>query len=343
MSEKYKKQAILFINMASGFGGGEFQTEQLMRTLKNYQVYFFGKKSGKFIPYLKQNLPHIHILNFWQMLKLVFTTNSLVIHAQDGRGAHIAGTLKRLSGKPTIITRHVAFPFKHKSSLYAYRQANMLIGVSKKITENLLSINPNTQTIYGCIKKLKEDNQFEQCYFSGQKNKLRIAHIANLQQVKNFPLTIALARNNPNIDFYLVGSGELEQELRQQAADLNNVIFIPFTEYVGSVFKHIDLQIVPSHSEGLGATILEGYQYTVPTIANAVGGIPEIIEDKQTGFLVHENILENYQSILDKLIQEPDLLIVLKNNIQQYMKCNDFSADRMGEEYHQIYQRLLND
>ncbi|MBV6541548.1 glycosyltransferase family 4 protein [Ursidibacter maritimus] len=334
---------ILMINMASGFGGGEFQTEQLILSLKGYNIFFFGKSNGKLKRKLQETAPSVKILNCYQLFLLCLRTvknKNLIIHAQDGRGAHIAGVLKRLFNIPIIITRHVSFPFKRKSSSYAYRSANAIIGVSKQITELLSPLNENSYTIYGCIKPLKENQLFEKTYFVDKTNKLSIAHIGNLQPVKNFELTIQLAANNPDITFYIVGSGELEHSLKHSAKNLCNVIFIPFTEYIGSVFKNIDLQIIPSHSEGLGGVILEGYKYKIPVLAHSTGGIPEIVEDRITGYLSHSNNIEDYQYYLDELKYNSKILSDFKTNISNFLAKNVFSADRMAEQYQDIYRKI---
>ncbi|MDO4697074.1 MAG: glycosyltransferase family 4 protein [Pasteurellaceae bacterium] len=338
-----EKTRVLFINMASGFGGGEFQTEQLMRglnQLEHYELFFFGKSSGKLKKHLAQTAPFVQLVNLWQLLKLVLSKRSLIIHAQDGRGAHLAAILKKISGKPTVITRHVAFPFKRKSSTKSYQQADRLVGVSQKITEILKALNPNSQTIYGCIKPLQENPEFEQRYFSPQKAQFHIGHIGNFQPIKNFPLTIELAQHFPQHHFYLVGSGELENELKQQANGLNNLYFIPFTDHMGSVFKQLDLQLVPSHSEGLGGIILEGYQYQVPVIAHATGGIPEIVQQDKTGYLSEKNQLADYQAYLTELTTHPEKLNELKQQISQFCQQRNFTAERMAEEYHQLYQQF---
>lgn len=335
------KPQILFINMAKGFGGGEFYTEQLMRHLDGFECYFLGKKSGKLTAYLRAHLPHIHTINLCEAIRLALSNKSLIVHALDGRGAHFAGLFKRFFHTKSIITRQVSFPLKRKSSQKAYANADILVGVSKQISQTLSAINPNTTTIYGCLKALQENDEFEQYYFSTPTGSLKIAQIGNFQTVKNFPLTIELARQNPAIQFYLVGSGELEQDLKIQASHLNNVTFIPFTPYIGSVLKHIDLLIMPSHSEGLGMTILEAYHYRVPALAHSTGGIPEIIEHEQTGFLVSPNTLESYQTYLDKLQKNPQMLISLKPHIATFLDQHNFSAQRMAQEYATLYQQIL--
>lgn len=336
------KGKILFINMAKGFGGGEFYTEQLIRHLDGYECYFFGKSPGKLAEYIKQTMPNVTVVNVLQLIKLCFFNRNMIIHALDGRGAHIANGIKRIFKNPTIITRQVNFPFKRESSKKAYKNADMLVGVSRKITEYLLTLNPHSHTIYGCLKSLEENREFEQKYFSGLNSNLRVAQIGNFQKVKNFELTIDLAKNNSDVDFYLVGSGELEAELKEKAALLPNVKFIPFTPYVGSVLKNIDLLIVPSHSEGLGMAILEAYQYQKPVIAHSVGGIPEIVEHHKTGFLIDENVVGNYQVYLDKLKSEPQLIQEFSQYIEKYLFERDFSALRMAKEYDEKYTKLIN-
>lgn len=332
--------AILFINMAKGFGGGEFYTEQLITNLQGYECYFLGKSSGKLGQHLHQTAPQVQVLSFWQALKLVFRHKNLIIHALDGRGAHLGALLKKLSKRPLVITRQVGFSLKRQSSVKSYVAADMLVGVSRQISENLATFNSNTKTVYGCLKPLQENVEFEQQWFSKQTSGLKIAQIGNFQAVKNFPLTIALAKQNPQMQFYLVGSGELENELKTQANGLSNVTFIPFTPYVGSVLKQIDLLIMPSHSEGLGMTILEAYQYSVPVLAHSTGGIPEIVEHENTGFLVRENQPDAYQTILDRLLEKPETLIVLRQNAKAFLTQRDFSAQRMTNEYRHIYQAI---
>lgn len=332
--------AILFINMAKGFGGGEFYTEQLITNLQGYECYFLGKRSGKLGKHLRQTAPQVQVLCFWQALKLVFRHKNLIIHALDGRGAHLGALLKKLSKRPLVITRQVGFSLKRQSSQKSYAIADKLVGVSRQISTQLAVFNTNTSTVYGCLKPLQENREFEQQWFSGQSSALKIAQIGNFQAVKNFPLTIALAKQNPSVQFYLVGSGELENALRTEAKGLDNVTFIPFTPYVGSVFKHIDLLIMPSHSEGMGMAILEAYQYGVPVLAHSTGGIPEIVEQGKTGYLVSPNQSEQYQSIIDQLMTHPELLTELHKHIQTYLQTHDFSVDRMVEEYDAIYRQL---
>ncbi|MBD3614103.1 glycosyltransferase family 4 protein [Kingella kingae] len=335
------KSTILFISLAKKFGGGEVQTELLIQNIRQlgFDVAFYGKANGV----LGQKLAKQSILvlpNLWTVGQFLRQHSSVLIHACDGRSVHLAAALKFCFKKPLLITRHVIFPLKRKSSQISYRYADAVVGVSQTASDKLKSLNAQTHTIYGGIEKLREHKSID-AYFQSAPNTLKVAQIGNFQAVKNFPLTIELAKSLPSVQFYLVGSGELEQELKTAAKDVANITFVPFTPYIGSVFKQVDVQILPSHSEGLSMVILEGYQYDVPILAHAVGGIPEIVEHGKTGYLIEHNQMEDYRVYLLELSKQPAQLAKLKQSTALYWQQRDFSGKRMAQEYVQLYKKLL--
>jgi len=87
----------------------------------------------------------------------------------------------------------------------------------------------------------------------------------------------------------IFGSGSREQALRKEVVAYNLTDIVTFKGYATSVvdaLSEIDIFIQPSLSEGLGVTILEALAAHKLVIASAVGGIPELIKDKETGLLV---------------------------------------------------------
>jgi len=115
-----------------------------------------------------------------------------------------------------------------------------------------------------------------------------------IQFVNSIPIII---RKYPDTRFLIVGSGPCYKEIRQLISDynLNKKIdlkdWIPNSE-VASYIAKLKLLILPSESEGLPNIILEAMASGTPVIATAVGGIPDVIFEKETGFLLKNNSSE---------------------------------------------------
>lgn len=81
------------------------------------------------------------------------------------------------------------------------------------------------------------------------------------------------------------------EQVRRLAGGLP-IEFLGWREDVAAVFSELDLLVVPSKQEGMGRVVVEAFSAGVPVAAFAVGGIPELVIDDQTGFLVHEKTAE---------------------------------------------------
>lgn len=339
------KDKIIIINMARGFGGGEVQTANLIKGLQEeFDVFCFCRKNKPLATYvLSQNMRVSMIHSLWHLLYLVYSAKKITIHAQDGKGAHIAALASSINRQSKcIITRHVNFPLKRKLSRLSYQSADWLIGVSQQICDNLRAYNASVKLIYAGINKPKQS-----AAFSSQlpKHRLSVCHIGNLQKVKNFPLTIDLARKcehlGLDIHFFLVGDGEMQEVLHQQAKGLTNLSFLAKTSYIGSIFEHCDIQIIPSQNEGLSLVLLEGYQYLVPCLANNVGGMKELVEQGKTGFLIQNNNIDDYMERLLAFYEHPELLHTMQKHIKEYNIQHDYSMNNMITQHIELYRALF--
>jgi glycosyltransferase involved in cell wall biosynthesis len=66
------------------------------------------------------------------------------------------------------------------------------------------------------------------------------------------------------------------------------VEFSGWRDDIAAVFAELDLLVVPSRDEGMPRVVLEAFSAGVPVIAFSAGGMPEMIKDGETGFLVLE-------------------------------------------------------
>ncbi|WP_028578351.1 glycosyltransferase family 4 protein [Desulfomicrobium escambiense] len=108
----------------------------------------------------------------------------------------------------------------------------------------------------------------------------------------------------------LAGIGELEQELRQQTADLglgDCVHFVGFVDEMKRFYSSIDIFALPSLWEGFGYVLTEAMSMCLPVVAFAVSNIPEVVVDRETGLLVPGGSVAAFADALEALVLDPDL------------------------------------
>lgn len=117
--------------------------------------------------------------------------------------------------------------------------------------------------------------------------------VASLTEVKNHSGLLrawaAVAPSWPDARLTLVGDGPLRSRLEAQAQDLGiteRVVFAGLLDDVRPQLWGAAVFVLPSHNEALPLALLEAMAAGCAPVATAVGGIPEVIEDGTTGWLV---------------------------------------------------------
>ena len=98
--------------------------------------------------------------------------------------------------------------------------------------------------------------------------------------------------------------------------------------------------MLASLKEGLGVALLEAACAGRPIVATNVGGIPEIIKDRQTGLLVPPADSRALAEKLTYLIEHPEQARNLGSNASAFVR-DRFSVKTMVESYIRLYQALV--
>ena len=174
-----------------------------------------------------------------------------------------------------------------------------------------------------------------------------IGMISRLEPVKGPGYLIEAAKivieQIPKIKFLIVGDGSLRKDLESQCEDLgilDEFIFTGWKEDVRSILSMLDILVLPSLNEAVGRVLIEAGACGIPVIATNVGGVPEIVRNKQTGILVPPRSPELLaQAIIDLITNEHrrhEMGIAAKGWID-----DRFSACRMVERVSKSYKELV--
>lgn len=154
------------------------------------------------------------------------------------------------------------------------------------------------------------------------------------------------ACSNTNFPVVIVGAGPLEDTLRQQAERLrlHNVHFLgPLPDREKNALLQLSRVVVfPSHlrSEAFGISLLEGAMFGKPMISSEIGtGTTYINIHGQTGIVVPPSDPAALRSAMNELWHNRSLARQMGEAAAQRYEAH-FTAERMGQRFHSMYQRL---
>ena len=140
-----------------------------------------------------------------------------------------------------------------------------------------------------------------------------IGRFSQEKGVMNFARAIPLIlARRPDIEFLMYGDGpllnEIEEELRMSGSysEVTLTGRVP-RERIPNYLNEMMLLVMPSYLEGLPKVLLEAVVCGTPVLAMPVGGIPDLIEDEKTGFILEDNSPECIAQGVIRALAHPKL------------------------------------
>jgi len=173
------------------------------------------------------------------------------------------------------------------------------------------------------------------------KEKITFVHVGRFSEQKNHKMLIEafydFIQEYEHAELLLVGKGNLLNDIKnlvEQYAISDKVLFLGERNDVLQILHDSDVFLLPSLYEGMPISIIEAMGTGLPIIATNVGGIPSMIQDKETGYLINCN--------------KNELVSSMKNftNEQIRKKCgkkallfshDNFSVSVMADKYYKVY------
>jgi len=175
----------------------------------------------------------------------------------------------------------------------------------------------------------------------------RIVSIARLSPEKGVDVLIrAFAMVHgawPEAELHLIGDGSERQNLERLVEELGCKERVVFHGKLARpdamrVLKTGYLFALMSHGEGQGIVLLEAGAANVPSVATRVGGIPEMIEEGKTGFLVDDNDAKTAAERIIRLLQDPALCERMGAAARTF--ADGYEWEKCIEKYHALWTRL---
>jgi glycosyltransferase involved in cell wall biosynthesis len=176
-----------------------------------------------------------------------------------------------------------------------------------------------------------------------------VAAAGRLSPEKGFSDLLEAARQvkarSPATGFVLFGDGPLRESLGRQidaAGLVGRFVLAGFRNDLDGLLPNVDVLVAPSLTEGLPNVVLEAMAAAVPVVATTVGGLPELVEDGRTGFLVPAANPAALASCLGQLLDSA------KDRLEfgaagRHRVARHFSFEAQALAYEQLFADLVQE
>jgi len=172
---------------------------------------------------------------------------------------------------------------------------------------------------------------------------LWVGSIGRLTKEKDYETLIQAATHLPHIYFFILGTGELLLKYRRliEKKKLFNSFFIIGDSKEAHRFLYaFDIFILPSVKEGLPYALLEACAAKLPSIVTNVGGMPEVIENNNSGYVVPQKKPRILAEKIELLSRNEILRKTLGENAYTRVQT-EFSFSKMVEKTELVYTNIL--
>jgi L-malate glycosyltransferase len=103
-----------------------------------------------------------------------------------------------------------------------------------------------------------------------------------------------------------------------------------------------DILLLPSENESFGLVALEAMACEVPVIATRIGGIPEVVEDEEDGFLFNLGDVAAMADASVRLLKTPKLRAEMGKSAREHA-IRDFCASKIVRHYENLYLQTIEE
>jgi L-malate glycosyltransferase len=242
----------------------------------------------------------------WRLGRLFGALHADVVHAHNDSALFYAvlGALVPGSGHPRVVTTLHTLPMarslRSRPLVWLAGKQSYVVAVSEELRDQLFGSGwlSSCGTVWNGVDldAFRPDGPS-----AGWREQLGVGsaevlvgHIGRFDPVKRHIDLVEAAKllrvRMPTLHFVLVGQGNLQTEIRERAAALPNVHFVPNVTDMPALFRALDIFVLCSAHEGTPLALLEAMASGVRCVATAVGGVPHVLglgtDEETAGVLV---------------------------------------------------------
>ncbi len=174
-----------------------------------------------------------------------------------------------------------------------------------------------------------------------------LVHVSNFRPVKRpndcVEILAKVRAASENAKLIMVGDGPERSAVQYRAEQLGVKEFTAFVGKQSNISDYLgvaDIFLLPSELESFGLAALEAQACEVPVIATRIGGIPEVINDGESGFMSDIGDIEKMSNDTLKLLRNEEMRLAFGKKGRE-LAVQRYSTDRIIPQYIDFYEKII--
>ena len=343
------------------YGGTPKKTLDLIRQSKNECYLYFYENSYKQFKYLFEETGATITEGYYgrnikkhinSLLKIIDTKGIQLIQTQFTMGEVLGYLTKRFRPRVKLVVAFVGTVepkgIKNRIVQEIYKKVDAFVYISNYVKQEKIRLFPKLskqsgKVIYNGVQLItrgKKDIPFKM-------NHPAMLDIAGLTEIKNIDILIdtieILLQGGKKTYLYIAGDGPLKMTLLKKIKNkkLENYIhLLGYRTDTEQLLKACDIFVHPCFKDGFGIAVAEAMISEKPVIVANAGALPELIEDGESGLLVHPFDAYAWAKAILLLLDNKEIANKLGRNAKEKAK-SEFSVEKFAFNYQELYKSLL--
>ncbi|MFL1463415.1 glycosyltransferase family 4 protein [Roseococcus sp. DSY-14] len=246
-----------------------------------------------------------------QGLELLRAHGIRAVHANSGAPVQWMAPAAARAGVPLLAHLHIRYLRRSRYALLLH-QADLAVGVAAHVTQALAADGmpaERLRTIPNGIDPARLEGGGDlRARLGIPPGAPLVGSVGSLIRRKGHDLLLRAVAGLEGVHLAIAGSGGEEGALRALAAELGlggRVHFAGNLQHPAELYRAADLCALASRSESFGLALAEAGWFARPSVAAAVGGVPEVLRDGETGLLVPPDDADALRAALRSLLEDP--------------------------------------
>jgi len=325
---------VIFLSLFPGEGALPFGGEKMSLNRPASKRFFDYKGWKNFAVLVKKYNPDVIQCNAGDTLKFAVMSKKLFGWKQP-----------IVARNASMISLYINNPMVKWINSWLYANVDFVVSVSENSKKDINNLFPKTTSKTAVIPVGIEMYQCKLVsWIGGEKAHKHIIHVGGFSFEKNHEGLLSIFKKlldgNPDTHLHLLGEGPKREAIEQLSYSMKLNDNITFYGWVSNPMDYIckaDVLILPSIIEGMPGVILEAMILRRPVVAYDVGGIPEVVRNGVTGYLVKKNDEDGFVNSLEK---------ALYNDNQQYIQnaydlvSDNYNNSNIAKQFEEVYIQL---